>query len=39
MQDGKGNEVWPDGSKYEGDYFEGKKHGYGKIHFADGSTY
>jgi hypothetical protein len=28
-----------DGTKYEGDFAEGKKHGYGVYTFADGSVY
>jgi len=36
---GKGEMVWPDGRKYEGDYFEDKKHGYGILTFADGKKY
>jgi hypothetical protein len=28
---------WSDGSKYEGDWFKGIQHGYGKITFSDGS--
>ena len=32
-------ESWPDGAKYEGQYGDGKKHGRGKLTFADGSYY
>jgi len=32
-------ETWPDGAVYEGQYSEGKKHGTGKLTFADGSVY
>jgi len=32
-------ESWPDGAKYEGRYCDGKKHGKGKLTFADGSYY
>jgi len=39
MQHGFGKEVWADGSKYEGHYFEGMKHGKGLFIWADGSTY
>lgn len=38
-QHGRGVENWPDGAKYEGQYFEGKKHGTGILNFADGSRY
>ncbi len=34
-----GCEVWPDGSKYEGDFKKGKKEGKGKFIWADGSRY
>ena len=29
----------PDGAVYEGEYYEGKKNGRGKLTFADGSVY
>ena len=29
MQHGKGIEIWNDGSSYDGDYKNGKKHGKG----------
>ena len=35
----KGVEKWPDGSRYEGQFFEGKKHGKGCFTWADGSSY
>jgi len=35
----KGVEKWPDGSRYEGQFFEGKKHGKGCFSWADGSSY
>lgn len=28
-QHGKGKETWPDGTSFEGDYFEGQKNGSG----------
>jgi hypothetical protein len=28
-----------DGTKYEGDFVEGKKHGYGTYTFSEGSVY
>lgn len=39
MQDGRGVEMWVDGSKYEGHYKEGKKHGDGKYTWSDLSQY
>ena len=38
-QNGKGKEVWVNGSVYEGDYFESMKHGRGVFQWSDGSTY
>ena len=35
----EGVEVWPDGSRYEGDFHQGKKHGKGKFIWADGSSF
>ena len=35
MKYGKGIEEWSDGTKYQGNYFEGKKHGSGTLNFAD----
>ena len=32
-------ETWADGSKYEGHYKEGKKHGQGTYIWSDGSKY
>ncbi len=34
-----GVETWPDGSRYEGQYVEGRKEGHGKFTWADGSHY
>jgi hypothetical protein len=34
-----GVETWPDNAVYEGQYWEGKKNGKGKLNFADGSIY
>ncbi len=34
-----GSERWPDKSKYEGQYLEGKKHGKGVFSWPDGSSY
>ena len=30
---------WPDGRKYEGNYFMDKKHGFGVFVYTDGSKY
>lgn len=35
----EGAEIWPDGSKYEGNFEGGKKQGKGKFVWADGSSY
>ena len=37
--DGKGTYTWPDGSKYQGDYKDNKKHGNGIYTYTDGSKY
>ena len=34
-QHGKGVEKWSNGSKFEGEYFEGNKEGFGEFYFAD----
>ena len=39
MQDGYGIETWTDGSRYEGNYKAGKKHGNGTYVWSDGSKY
>lgn len=36
---GNGSMEWLDGSIYEGDYFHGKKEGYGKFKFPSGACY
>ena len=36
---GKGCIKWPDGKSYEGEYFEDKKHGEGKVTWADNKKY
>merc|ERR1719313_554965 len=30
---------WPDGRKYIGHYFEGRKHGLGSVQYSDGSSH
>ena len=37
--EGKGVMTWPDQSKYEGEFMDGKKHGKGIYFWADGSKY
>ena len=39
MKDGYGQQVWPDGSKYEGEWREDYATGYGKLQHADGDIY
>ena len=39
MQDGLGMEVWPDGSRYFGQFFLSAKHGHGKFTSANGGYY
>ena len=34
-----GTEVWPDHSKYEGQFVGGKKQGKGKFYWADGAIF
>ena len=34
-----GVETWDDGTEYEGQFKDGKKHGKGSITYPDGSTY
>ena len=36
MRDGKGNQEWPDGAKYEGDWKENKACGKGRFWHVDG---
>ena len=38
-QNGKGIEVWSDGSYYLGNFLEGVKEGHGIYFWADGSKY
>jgi len=37
--DGKGVIIWPDESRYEGDFAAGKMQGKGTKHFANGNRY
>lgn len=37
--EGKGVFTWVDGRKYEGEYLDDKKHGYGKFIWPDGRIY
>jgi hypothetical protein len=34
-----GKETWPDQAVYEGEYFNGMKHGQGVFKWSDGSMY
>ena len=36
---GYGQLEWPDGRRYEGEYFEDKKHGFGTFIWPNGSFY
>lgn len=36
---GKGTLRWPDGKKYEGEYLNDIKHGYGIYYWNDGRIY
>lgn len=36
---GKGVFLWPDGRKYEGDYKNDVKEGYGRLEWPDGKIY
>mmetsp|Transcript_18136 Transcript_18136/g.30986 ORF Transcript_18136/g.30986 Transcript_18136/m.30986 type:complete len:92 (-) Transcript_18136:125-400(-) len=37
--EGKGVIMWPDQSKYEGDFVQGKMHGQGVRHYPNGNIY
>ncbi|KAK6126255.1 hypothetical protein DH2020_040000 [Rehmannia glutinosa] len=37
--EGYGNYIWSDGSKYEGEWKFGTRHGYGKLQFSSGALY
>ena len=39
VRHGKGQQVWPDGSKYDGDWFEDKMEGKGKLIRSDNNVY
>lgn len=36
---GKGEYVWPDGSKFSGTFYMDRKEGYGVFNFANGSKF
>ena len=36
---GQGTFSWPDGRKYEGEYLNDKKHGFGIYYWANGRQY
>ncbi len=38
-KDGLGIQLWPDGSKYEGQWKQGKSNGYGRMTHANGDIY
>ncbi len=38
-REGRGTQVWPDQSKYEGDWKDNKVWGYGKFSNINGDTY
>ena len=38
-KEGYGLQVWPDGSKFEGFWFDDKAKGYGRFILADGDVY
>ena len=37
--EGKGVYLWPDGRRYEGDFLEDKRDGYGVLEWRDGRVY
>ena len=39
MPHGKVKEVFPDGQTFDGDYHQGKRHGYGILTMANGHVY
>lgn len=39
MMHGEGIYIWPDGRKYEGEYYLDKKHGFGIFYWTDGKKY
>jgi hypothetical protein len=36
---GKGTYIWENGRKYQGEYFNDKKHGSGKYYWPDGKVF
>lgn len=39
MKHGHGVQKWPDGSKYDGQWLEGKANGFGKFYYPNGDYY
>ena len=39
MRHGKGEQVWPDGARYEGEWRKNKAHGKGKFWHVDGDVF
>lgn len=39
VKQGWGHQVWPDGGKYEGEWFDNRANGKGKFWHADGDVY
>ncbi len=39
MREGKGTQIWPDGTKYEGDWKDNSAWGYGKFIHRNGDYY
>ena len=39
LPSGKGVQIWPDGSRYDGQWKEGKHHGFGRLVHAEGDVY
>ena len=37
--DGRGVQIWNDGTRYEGMWVDGKQHGYGRIVYPEGESY
>ena len=39
VRHGQGQQVWPDGSRYEGDWQDGQANGYGTLHYNNGDIF